>query len=322
MSLLLPLLLVVIPFSLMTSAAPTPLPDDKNSTQPWTNTTEMRDNKSVPVTTFSPTSDNNQTMSESSLPSGPRDTPIHRTTPERIQFITGGDVADYYEDEDEDDSEERPVTSFPPKSVSPCNYNRCKHLELPCEEIQRMQGGNCLCPGVDGAGVPPDAPGLGELLPGEMGASVRWCSPLSTVRGYKVLYGPLEGPMETGPVLNASYRAFTIERLSPNTPYRVCVVAFNEAGESPIEGGEEEEEEAWEGGKPHPCRVLRTTGSQVQQVYLGVGVGLAALAALLGLIGLGWWFCGRRKSKTIKETEGKDMGVTNLSYKAESVEQL
>ncbi|KAM4617953.1 LRRN4 C-terminal-like protein [Discoglossus pictus] len=324
-SLVSPLLLLLLPFCLMTSGAPATsapaITTEGNSSRPWTsNSTESWDSTSAPLTTAAPTEDINETVPEPSVPPLPEVTRSRQTTQDRIVFISGEEGDDYYEDDDYNDKGVIPTQS--PIPDKPCEYNRCKHLEPSCKEIQNMEGGKCMCPGVDGPHVRPDTPRLGQILSAENGASVNWCSPLSTVLGYRVLYGSLDGPMEQGPDLNSSYRMYSIGHLSPDTTYRVCVVAFNAVGHSSSETGEEEETVGWEGGKPGPCRIFRTSSSQETNVYLGVGVGLAALAGVLGLSVLGWWLWRRGKDRRRKEDNGDRMGVPNLSYKAESVEQL
>ncbi|KAM8939240.1 LRRN4 C-terminal-like protein [Pelodytes ibericus] len=281
---------------------------DNNTTEPW----ETISNSVITITPGAGSS-------KPSAPQLPEITRSRKTTPERILYITGRDDY-YYYDEDEDDSEE--VASVTPPHVPPvpCPYNRCKHLELPCEEIQMRAGGNCLCPGLSGRSFPPDSPRLGQIIPGERGVSVNWCSPLSTVQSYRVMYKTIDGPLEHGPVLNSTYRFYSLDNLLPDTSYRVCVVAFNEAGESPIE--EADEEATWENGTPGPCMVFRTFSSQESHIYLGVGIGLAALAGVLVIIVLGYWLLRKKKVSRRKEGEWGEMGVTNMSFKAESVEQL
>ncbi|MEE6522406.1 hypothetical protein FKM82_020939 [Ascaphus truei] len=321
MALLLPplLLLLLLPVCLTTSVASTSPPEGGNSTQPWGNnhtdaggnSTELGSSKPDSGTTNAP----NKLPGASAHPS-PEVTRGHRSTPERILYLFGGDVEDYYDDEDDDDDRGRtiPTPPSPRLPLYPCAYDRCRHLEPPCEETQRMAGGGCLCPGVTGPAVAPDPPRMGQTLSGEGGASVSWCSPQSTVLGYRVLHGAPGGSLVRGPPLNASYRFYSIGGLLQDTHYRVCVVAFNEAGESSAEEGEEED-------RSGPCRLLHTSGSRGPQIYLGLGVGMAALAGVLALAGLGWWVWGRGRRKG-EGVGGEKMGVPNPFYQGESEEQL
>eukprot|EP00079_Xenopus_tropicalis_P034953 XP_017948724.1 PREDICTED: LRRN4 C-terminal-like protein [Xenopus tropicalis] len=253
----------------------------------------------------------------------PNNTWRERSANEHIQFINGGIGVEYYEDKDDNDSEVKEITPPSYASLEPCTYDRCKHLEIPCQETQRAAGYHCLCPGIDGPSVPPDPPRLVQSVSEESGANLRWCSPLSTVHGYRVLHGISGSPMQSGPVLNATYRFYSIEKLLPDTDYRVCVVAFNEAGESKVDFGEaKDEEENWEWGKPGPCRIIHTSRTKASMILLWAGVTIAVLAGIMGIALLGYWMriTGRRKRRKIER--GVEMGISNLSFRAESVEQL
>lgn len=278
------------------------------------NATGIWDPKANSVTTITPTSEN----SRPSGPMVPEITRSRKTTQHRILYITD----DYYYDEDDDDDNKNKITVAPPEvSLLPCPYNRCKHLEPPCEETQIRAGGNCLCPGLRGRSFKPDSPRLGQVIPGVRGVSVNWCSPLSVVQGYKVLYKTDDGPPESGPFLNSTYRFYSIENLLPDTTYKVCVVAFNEAGESPVEGGEADKAK-WRHVSPGPCMEVHTSSTQESKIYLGIGVGLAALAGILGIIACSYSLWKKKKASSRKVTDSGERGITNMSFKADSVEQL
>ncbi|XP_053305013.1 LRRN4 C-terminal-like protein [Spea bombifrons] len=280
--------------------------EDNRTTKTWNMKSEL-------LTTINSLSSDTQT----SVPWLPEITQISKTTPEHILYITG--EGDYYED---DDSEEEGPTNPPHSDVLPCPYDRCKHLEPPCEDIQIRLGGNCLCPGLTGPWFPPDSPRVGQITPTERGASVMWCSPLSFVLYYRVLYKTNNGPMERGPILNATYRFFSIGNLLPDTSYRVCLVAINEAGESQVEEGDDSKEGKWENGTPGPCRLFRTITSQGSHIYLGGGIGLAVLASVLGLIVFGYWLWRRKRVESRKWLDNDETGIANMTFKTESVEQL
>ncbi|KAM9302176.1 LRRN4 C-terminal-like protein [Gastrophryne carolinensis] len=250
-----------------------------------------------------------------------RITQSQKTTREQIQFIT--EIIDYdnYEDED-DDSYSKEFTLPPHIPAEACPYDGCKHLEQPCSEIQKSAGGRCLCPGISGRTVPPDPPRLKAITPGQTGIDVNWCSPLSTVNSYRVLYGANEGPLETGPLLNQSHRFFSISSLAPGRTFRICVVAINDAGESQLE--QKDGETGWPGqeGILGPCGTFTTPNSNESYIYIAVGVGLSVLVGLLGLLALFYWIRGRRKQRKIRRAIGEVMGVTNMSFRAESVENL
>ncbi|KAM3920223.1 LRRN4 C-terminal-like protein [Leptodactylus fuscus] len=250
-------------------------------------------------TTAAPYSDINQTSVTKQK---------HQSTRDRIEFIMGGSEEEYdYEDESTSVAYTSPVAR-----VS-CHYDRCEHLAHPCEEIQRRAGGHCLCPGIDGPNVKPDSPPIKEVLLGETQMTINWCSPSSTVRGYRVLYGKSGGLFEEGPQLNATFRSYTIDRLHPGSSYTVCVVAINEAGESRVE----EEEDRPVGSVPGPCRTVHTS---MQTLYIGIGIGLAAVAGLLIIVGYFVW--ASKKNKTKREAKVDERGISNYTYKAGSVDQL
>ncbi|KAG9475493.1 LRRN4 C-terminal-like protein [Eleutherodactylus coqui] len=270
---------------------------------------------------FVPTDSSHQMNNEASVPQTFGMTRSQKTMQERILFIT--EHVDYDNDDDDYDEDEDEVFTEPPYfSYEACPYDRCKHLQLPCDEIQKRSGGKCLCPGISGSSVIPDSPRLKQVIPGQAGIGVSWCAPLSTVQSYRVMYGTPEGPLEMGPLLNQSYRFFSITDLLPGTAYRVCVVAINGAGESQIEPGDEEDGDMDQGDIVGPCGTFHTYNSQRSYMYLAIGVGLAILAGILGFSVLTYWFWSRKKIRRIKRTRGDDMGVTNMSFKAESIENL
>ncbi|XP_073515605.1 LRRN4 C-terminal-like protein [Phyllobates terribilis] len=288
--------------------ANTSTPVDSNDTRPWSSDLG-----------FAPTSSPLRLNNEASVPQALDVTRSKKTTQERILYIT--EYVDYEDDdnyEDEDDDSE--VFTEPPHSNKACPYDRCKHLQLPCEELQKMSGGKCLCPGISPSSVLPDSPRLKQVIPGQAVIGVSWCAPLSTVQSYRVRYGPPEGPLETGPLLNQSHRFFSITNLLPGTSYRVCVIAINDAGESQVEPGDGEDDELDQGETVGPCGTFHTYASQGS--YIAIGVGLAILAGVLGFSVLFYWFWRKKKVRSIKRTRGDDTGVTNMSFKAESIENL
>ncbi|XP_071970455.1 LRRN4 C-terminal-like protein [Engystomops pustulosus] len=241
-----------------------------------------------------------------------------KTTRDRILYIT--EHVDYDNDSYEGEDDDYEVLTVPPHfSGDACPYDRCKHLQPPCEEIQKMAGGKCLCPGISGSSVLPDSPRLRQVVPQKAGIELSWCAPLSTVQTYKVIYGPPEGPLEMGPLLNQSYRFFYITNLLPGTAYRVCVVAMNDAGESQVEL-EDGDEELNQEDRVGPCGIFHT--SQGSSLYVAIGVGLVLLACILGGSALIYWFWCKKKVRRIKRSRQGDIGVTNMSFKAESIENL
>lgn len=288
----------------------TSTPVDSNDALPWSS------GMSFPPT-FSPHGMNN----EASVRQVIDITQSRKTTQEHILYLT--EHVDYEDDNNEDEDYDVEVYTEPPHfSYEACPYDRCKHLQLPCDEIQRRAGGKCLCPGISGSSVIPDSPRLKEVIPGQDGIGVSWCAPLSTVQSYRVIYGLPDGPMEMGPLLNQSYRFSSITNLLPGTAYRVCVVAINDAGESQVKPEDGEDHELDQGDIVGPCGTFHTYHSQGSYMYMAIGTGLAILAGVLGLSVLIYWFCCRKKVRSIKRARADDMGVTNMSFKAESIENI
>ncbi|XP_077143685.1 LRRN4 C-terminal-like protein [Ranitomeya variabilis] len=288
----------------------TSTPVVSNDTRPWHSDLDFLPQTSSPL----------RMNNEASVPQALGITRSQKTTQERILYIT--EYVDYEDDdnyEDEDDDNE--VFTEPPHySNGACPYDRCKHLQIPCEEIQKRSGGKCLCPGISPSSVLPDSPRLKQVIPGQAVIEVRWCAPLSTVQSYRVVYGTPEGPLEMGPLLNQSHRFFSITNLLPGTAYRVCVVAINDAGESQVDPADREDEDLDQGDTVGPCGTFHTSASH--GVYTAIGVGLAILAGVLGSSVLFYWFWRKKKVRSIKRARGDDTGVTNMSFKAESIENL
>ncbi|XP_077311937.1 LRRN4 C-terminal-like protein [Lithobates pipiens] len=228
-----------------------------------------------------------------------------QTTRERLLYVTS-EPDDYY-----DDDADSTVSPPPPLSMKPCPFDHCEHLSPTCEEMQSKAGDSCLCPGIDGPNVKPDPPKLSQVLLADREITVNWCSPSSTVHMYRVLYQGLDSQVEKGPDLNASYRSYSITNLLPATQYTVCVVAINNAGESP---SEVEAEEDIEGSMRGPCRILHTTASKMSHIYIGIGVGLGALAVVMVVLGI--LLCNRKGRKGRMDVEEKEMGTTNHLYMA------
>ncbi|KAM9302177.1 LRRN4 C-terminal-like protein [Gastrophryne carolinensis] len=236
-----------------------------------------------------------------------------KTTQDWPEYVTSGPEEDYYYDDTEPT-----VTSAPPAFPGQCLYDRCKHLSPTCEEIQSKAGGTCLCPGIDGPSKKPDPPNVNQVTSGEEEVTVKWCSPLSTVHNYIVLYLGSEGPIQKGPLLNSSYRAYSIQNLLPNTRYTLCVVAKNNAGYSDADMTQAEEDTT--GSMTGACRIFRTSPSKQSYIYLGVGLGLGALAVVLAVLASLW--CIRQKRNKQLAAEEEEQGIPNASYKVGSKDHL
>ncbi|XP_062951865.1 LRRN4 C-terminal-like protein [Cynocephalus volans] len=181
-----------------------------------------------------------------------------------------------FEEEEEDNTEWPPVR---------CDYDHCRHLQVPCKELQRPGPAACLCPGLSSPAQPPNQPRLGEvrIVAEEGRAVVHWCAPFSPVHHYWLLLWEGSGDPQKGPLLNATVRRAELKGLKPGGAYVVCVVAANEAGESLVPRA----------GIPAfgPCGRLSVPPRPLTLVHAAVGVGTAL--ALLSCSVLTWHFCLR-----------------------------
>ncbi|KAM6161161.1 LRRN4 C-terminal-like protein [Erethizon dorsatum] len=187
----------------------------------------------------------------------------------------------------------------------PCDYDRCRHLQVPCEELQRAGLVACLCPGLSSPAQPPAPPRLGEVrvVAEDSRAEVHWCAPASPVQHYQLLLWEGTGVPHRGPPLNATIRRAELGGLRPGGAYVLCVVATNEAGESPVPGlvGEDPDTVAF----PNfgPCGRFSVPPRPGTLVHAAIGVGTAL--ALLSCAALVWhfhlrqhWGCPRRYQAT------------------------
>eukprot|EP00062_Callorhinchus_milii_P027568 gi/632991025/ref/XP_007884439.1/ PREDICTED: LRRN4 C-terminal-like protein [Callorhinchus milii] len=242
-----------------------------------------------------------------------------RSLPDDIVIIRlGGEDEDEYEYEEED--QETVTEPVPGVTTRLCDYDRCRHGQRPCAELQLLAGPSnpCLCPGMADEDAPPDPP---QLLPPttitDSSAQLHWCEPLSTVRGYRLLLsndaddvghvdaghvtdgaraaqgpahrpdGPAGGsssrPTLTTQPLAPDARLHTLTGLRSATAYRVCVEAFNAAGQSRrLEGvaprsSPERRHLDGPGLELGPCRRFTTKPSR----YTVAAVGASGLLALL-----------------------------------------
>lgn len=201
----------------------------------------------------------------------------------RAQFLAPQDS--------EEEGEDHP--SLPPSQAVDCDYDRCRHLQVPCQELQKAGPVPCLCPGLSSPDRQPETPRLGEVhvVAEEGRALVHWCAPSSPVCQYWLLLWEGSGDPQRGPSLNATVRRAELEGLKPGATYTVCVVASNEAGESliPREGGEESEQVAVHAFGP--CGRITVPPKPATLVHVALGVGTAL--ALLSCFALVWHFCLR-----------------------------
>lgn len=199
---------------------------------------------------------------------------------------------EYYEEEEEDEALLSPLPAVL------CDYDRCRHLQVPCKELQEASPRPCLCPGLSSPGQPPAPPRLGEVhVVAEVGSAlVHWCAPSSPVQQYWLLLWEGSGAPQKGPPLNSTVRRAELKGLKPGSAYVVCVVAANTAGESNVTavGGARGEGPEGVGGPAFgPCGRLAMPPRPFSLVHAAVGVGTAL--ALLSCGALVWHFCLRQR---------------------------
>ncbi|XP_066561851.1 leucine-rich repeat neuronal protein 4 [Amia ocellicauda] len=111
-----------------------------------------------------------------------------------------------------------------------CDYDRCRHLQMPCAELARIH--NCLCPGLSADTAQPDPPkiaGVSEIT--QTSAQVSWCSPTSVVSQYQLKIEQ-EGEKQEIDNIDPSFRIYTIDKLLAGKTYSICVKAKNTVGAS------------------------------------------------------------------------------------------
>lgn len=111
-----------------------------------------------------------------------------------------------------------------------CQYDSCLENQEPCSDIADRTG--CLCPGVSGPNVAPQAPRIRLLQPIGNGkdqgkVEVHWCAPSSVVSRYRVVFQDSDRPSLE---FQAFLRSSSIGNVDPGE--KVCVEAVNKAGTS------------------------------------------------------------------------------------------
>ncbi|XP_037373699.1 LRRN4 C-terminal-like protein [Talpa occidentalis] len=189
--------------------------------------------------------------------------------------------------EEEEEEDETPLPSMP------CDYDRCRHLQVPCKELQRASPTACLCPGLSSPDLPPEQPRLGEvrLVAEDSLAVVHWCAPSSPVHQYWLLLWPGSGAPQKSPPLNSTFRRAELTGLKPGGSYVVCVVAANGAGESSVPGAVGQGLDGVGGPSFGPCSQFTVPPRPLSLVHAAAGVGTAL--ALLTCSALIWHFCLR-----------------------------
>lgn len=155
---------------------------------------------------------------------------IHPTRPfrEREALSKAFEISpeDYSVDEDDET-----VTTILPSIRSPdgggfqrCDYKPCSENQTPCSEMRAATG--CLCPGFTLNNVPPEAPRLISVSWNGTEVVLHWCAPNSDVNKYVVTVGGRDRK-----TFGQEQRRGTLGDI--DNIAEVCVIAVNDAGESP-----------------------------------------------------------------------------------------
>lgn len=178
-----------------------------------------------------------------------------------------------------------------------CEYDSCLENQEPCLDIAERTG--CLCPGVSGADVVPQAPRIRALQPISNGkdhgkVEVHWCAPSSVVSRYKVVFQDSNRePLE----FQALLRRGSIGHLDPGE--KVCVEAVNKAGSSVPTA--------------FSCQRYDPPGSSDQSLLAGVIGGGVTLILLLVIVAVSLNKC----KSCQKATRDSADGLGNPSYSKE-----
>uniref|UniRef100_A0A8C5N2T1 Leucine rich repeat neuronal 4 n=1 Tax=Leptobrachium leishanense TaxID=445787 RepID=A0A8C5N2T1_9ANUR len=179
------------------------------------------------------------------------------------KVVTLGPASDYANEYDNED--DQPITTLRNKMI-PCDYDPCRHHQMPCFELQQEM--QCLCPGLSSEDNVPDPPRLTDVTEiTDTAAQVHWCSPNSVVGKYQLKYSPAG---DTGKTviddIHETSRQYTLYNLLPDTTYHLCAVSVNKAGLSNTE------DEHLSGSS---CTEFKTKPNHI--------IVMAALGALCGL---------------------------------------
>ncbi|XP_054426633.1 LRRN4 C-terminal-like protein [Pteronotus mesoamericanus] len=194
------------------------------------------------------------------------------------------------QDFDEEEEDEKPRLS----DVL-CDYDHCRHLQVPCKELQRAGLTACLCPGLSSPAEPPAPPRLGEVhvVAEDGSAVVHWCAPSSPVHEYWLLLWEGSGAPQKSPAFNSTVRRAELKGLKPGGAYVICVVAANAAGISSVPWANDAGPEGADMPPFGPCGRVAVPPRPRSLVHAAVGVGTAL--ALLSCGALVWHFCLRQR---------------------------
>ncbi|XP_069788526.1 uncharacterized protein [Narcine bancroftii] len=164
-------------------------------------------------------------------PSGSKIT-LQTTLPEFSSISTTkrkGPIFIQIEDDEIESLEKEEITS---PTLGDCNYDPCRHWQVPCHDLQRLTG--CLCPATTGEDVIPDPVKIQKVIKiSDNSAEIYWCAPSSTVLYYYIIYQSDDNRrLYKTDTIKPTYRRYTLRDLTSDSTYHTCVVAVNKAGSS------------------------------------------------------------------------------------------
>uniref|UniRef100_UPI00398F2E16 leucine-rich repeat neuronal protein 4-like n=1 Tax=Pristiophorus japonicus TaxID=55135 RepID=UPI00398F2E16 len=133
-------------------------------------------------------------------------------------------------EDDDSESLEEEITN--PPHVGDCNYDPCRHWQVPCHDLRHLTG--CHCPDITGEDVIPDPVKIQKVIRiSDNSAEIYWCAPSSTVLHYYIIFQSDDNRhLYKTDTINPTYRRYTLRDLTSDSTYHTCVVAVNKAGSS------------------------------------------------------------------------------------------
>ncbi|XP_055494928.1 leucine-rich repeat neuronal protein 4-like [Leucoraja erinacea] len=134
--------------------------------------------------------------------------------------------------DDADDAESLEKEEITSPLPGDCNYDPCRHWQVPCHELQHLT--DCRCPATTGEDVIPEPVKIQKVIKiSDNAAEIYWCSPSSTVLYYYIIYQSDENRrLYKTDTIKPTYRRYTLRDLTADSTYHTCVVAVNNAGSS------------------------------------------------------------------------------------------
>ncbi|XP_078262057.1 uncharacterized protein LOC144597026 [Rhinoraja longicauda] len=154
------------------------------------------------------------------------------TPPERSTVSTTKKGPIFIQIEDADDTESLEKEEITSPLPGDCNYDPCRHWQVPCHELQHLT--DCRCPATTGEDVIPEPVKIQKVIKiSDNAAEIYWCAPRSTVLYYYIIYQSDENRrLYKTDTIKPTYRRYTLRDLTADSTYHTCVVAVNNAGSS------------------------------------------------------------------------------------------